>query len=92
MVRLFHLFETKEAESESKMAAKPSCHSLTSTFDDHAVESAINEEMEKAGVRIFKRCALVRWNDDPTAVFVEKIECAVFIIDGLEKRVRCVVR
>lgn len=88
---VFHLFEVKEDEHESRITAKPLCHTPSSAFDDHTVDSAINKEMDKAGVRIFKRCVLVRWNDDPTVLFVDKVECAVFIIDGLERRIRCVV-
>lgn len=80
-----------DTDEQSKTKAKPRCHSLTSTFDDYGVETVIHEEMENAGVRVFKRCAFLRWNDDPTAAFVKEIENATFIIQGLEKRIRCVV-
>lgn len=78
-------------EDEAKVKVKPACHSLTSVFEDYVVESTIHEEMERLGVRIFKGCALVCWNDDPTALYVDEIESANFIIQGIEQRVRCVV-
>ncbi|EUB63759.1 hypothetical protein EGR_01382 [Echinococcus granulosus] len=90
MMHPFKKNDTNSIDELSKTKTKPQCHSLTSAFDDYAVETVIHEEMENAGVRIFKHCTLLRWNDDPTSVFVEEIENATFIIQGIEKRIRCV--
>ncbi|CDS40732.1 conserved hypothetical protein [Echinococcus multilocularis] len=90
MMHPFKKNDTNSIDELPKTKTKPQCHSLTSAFDDYAVETAIHEEMENAGVRIFKHCTLLRWNDDPTSVFVEEIENATFIIQGIEKRIRCV--
>ncbi|KAL5967854.1 Cilia and flagella-associated protein 61, partial [Taenia solium] len=90
---MMHPFKKNDADDideQSQTKAKPQCHSLTSTFDDYEVDTVIHDEMKNAGVRIFKRCVFLRWNDDPTAIFVEEIENATFIIQGLEKRIRCV--
>ncbi|KAL5111909.1 Cilia and flagella-associated protein 61 [Taenia crassiceps] len=90
MMHPFKKNDANDIDEQSKIEAKPKCHSLASVFDDYEVEAVIHKELENTGVRIFKRCAFQRWNDDPTAVFVEEIESATFVIQGLEKRIRCV--
>ncbi|KAM7541142.1 hypothetical protein Aperf_G00000033576 [Anoplocephala perfoliata] len=90
MMHPFRRPDPQEEEDEAKVEVKPTCHSLTSVFEDYVVESTIHEEMERLGVRTFKRCALVCWNDDPTVLYVDEIESANFMIEGTEKRIRCV--
>ncbi|VDM18506.1 unnamed protein product [Hydatigera taeniaeformis] len=90
MMHPFKKNDTNDIDEQLKTKTKPQCHSLTSAFDDYTVEAAVHEEMENSGVRIFKRCAFLHWNDDPTAVYVKEIEDVTFIIQGLEKRIRCV--
>ncbi|VDD75421.1 unnamed protein product [Mesocestoides corti] len=80
-----------EIEENPSTDTKPQCHSLLSVFDDYTVESAVHEEMQKAGVRILRKCVLVHWNNDPNALSVDEIKSGVFIAEGREVRIRCVV-
>uniref|UniRef100_A0A5K3F7N3 DUF4821 domain-containing protein n=3 Tax=Mesocestoides corti TaxID=53468 RepID=A0A5K3F7N3_MESCO len=79
-----------EIEENPSTDTKPQCHSLLSVFDDYTVESAVHEEMQKAGVRILRKCVLVHWNNDPNALSVDEIKSGVFIAEGREVRIRCV--
>nr|CDS34601.2 hypothetical transcript [Hymenolepis microstoma] len=74
--------DSLDAEDESHVTSNP--------FEDIKVESAVHKEIEHQGVRVFKNCRLVCWNNDPTALYVDEIESATFLFDGIEKRVPCV--